>query len=464
MRRYQIKRGRDGIYAGSGSQFKRPFSSSRGDSYGQTQVPRGGGGRGSVGGGETTSLKLTTNDALSYLKEGIDMFQEKREKYDMFLEVMKDFKAQRTNTAGVIAWVKELFKRHNNFIFGFNTFLPKGYEINLVEDEAPPKKTVEFEEAISFVNKIKKRFQSDEHVYKSFLDILNMYNKEHKDIGEVYSEVATLFKDHRDLLEEFTIFLPDTSHDRERDLSVEHPEMDGDKTMMNMHKEQRKRESKYRRIRDQDDREPDLANSRDLNLQHFPEKKKSVKKNEGFGLASDFSSNEDKDTLKNMYSQAFSFCEKVKEKLNSADDYQAFLKCLHIFSSGIIKRNDLQNFVTDLLGKHPDLMEEFNDFLERCENIDGFFAGVMSKKSLSSDGHSSRSSKLEDKDKEMKREMDGDKEKERYKEKYMGESIQELDLSDCKSCTPSYRCWLVAFFSECFNFDNLCLEFSWLLS
>lgn len=61
----------------------------------------------------------------------------------------------RTDTAGVIARVKELFKGHNNLIFGFNTFLPKGYEITLDEDEAPPKKTVEFEEAISFVNKIK---------------------------------------------------------------------------------------------------------------------------------------------------------------------------------------------------------------------------------------------------------------------------------------------------------------------
>lgn len=25
--------------------------------------------------------------------------------------------------------------------------------------------------------------------------------------------------------------------------------------------------------------------------------------------------------------------------------------------------------MTDLLGRFPDLMEEFNDFLERCENI-----------------------------------------------------------------------------------------------
>lgn len=66
----------------------------------------------------------------------------------------------RTDTAGVIARVKDLFKGHNNLIFGFNTFLPKGYEITLDEDEAPPKKTVEFEEAITFVNKIKVKASS----------------------------------------------------------------------------------------------------------------------------------------------------------------------------------------------------------------------------------------------------------------------------------------------------------------
>lgn len=71
--------------------------------YGQPQVPGGGGGGGGVviggggggGGGETPSQKLTTNDALSYLKEVKDMFQDQKEKYDSFLEVMKDFKAQR---------------------------------------------------------------------------------------------------------------------------------------------------------------------------------------------------------------------------------------------------------------------------------------------------------------------------------------------------------------------------------
>lgn len=46
-----------------------------------------------VGGG--SAQKLTTNDALAYLKAVKDIFEDKREKYSDFLEVMKDFKAQR---------------------------------------------------------------------------------------------------------------------------------------------------------------------------------------------------------------------------------------------------------------------------------------------------------------------------------------------------------------------------------
>eukprot|EP00245_Coleochaete_scutata_P002928 TRINITY_DN14179_c0_g1_i2.p1 TRINITY_DN14179_c0_g1~~TRINITY_DN14179_c0_g1_i2.p1 ORF type:complete len:1452 (-),score=385.29 TRINITY_DN14179_c0_g1_i2:688-5043(-) len=162
---------------------------------------------------ESAGQRLTTDDALAYLKAVKEKFKDDKEKYDEFLEVMKDFKAQRIDTAGVIGRVKDLFKGHRALILGFNTFLPKGYEISMpVEEEAPPKKQpVEFDQAINYVNKIKTRFQADEHVYKAFLEILNMYRKGNKTIIEVYHEVATLFKDHSDLLEEFTYFLPDTS-------------------------------------------------------------------------------------------------------------------------------------------------------------------------------------------------------------------------------------------------------------
>ncbi|CAH9088055.1 unnamed protein product [Cuscuta epithymum] len=488
-----MKRLRDDGY--SSPQFKRPFGSSRGESCGQSQAPLTGGGSGGPGGssgggigGSGSIQKLTTNDALTYLKEVKDMFQDQREKYDMFLDVMKDFKAQRIDTAGVIARVKDLFKGHPNLILGFNTFLPKGYEITLKdEEEVPQKRTVEFEEAISFVNKIKKRFQNDDHVYKSFLDVLNMYRKDNKSIAEVYKEVADLFHQHPDLLDEFIKFLPDNSatvsatnpslgrqslhrfderssampihrpshvdkqrhrRDRiigpygERDLSVEKPDVDDDKATMKLHKEQKRREEKENgdwRDYDHDYREHRSDNNGDISVHNHNEKKKSARKVGEFGASSTLASHDDQDALRNMYSQEFTFCEKVKERLHSSASYQEFLKCLHLYSTEIITRADLHRLINDILGSYPDLMEGFNGFLERCERVDGYLAGFVSKKPIWTEGHTSKSVKVEEKGKAPKRETDGGKEKDRIKEKYWGKSIQELDLSNCQRCTPSYR-------------------------
>ncbi|GMH01644.1 hypothetical protein Nepgr_003483 [Nepenthes gracilis] len=162
-----MKRLREDVYMGS--QTKRPQSvaSYHGDAPGQPKLMVGS----SIGG--SSMQRLTTSDALIYLKNVKEKFCDDKEKYDEFLEVMKDFKAQRIDTTGVSARVKELFKGHRNLILGFNTFLPRGYEITLpLEDEQTPlKKPVEFDEAISFVNKIKARFQKTDHIFKSFLEI-----------------------------------------------------------------------------------------------------------------------------------------------------------------------------------------------------------------------------------------------------------------------------------------------------
>lgn len=98
-----------------------------------------------------------------------------------------------------------------------------------------------------------------------------------------------------------------------------------------------------------------------------------------------------------------------------------------------------------LLRNHSEIMLKYAEYFKWLFFfffiIDGQFdvAKMLISESLSTDAHLSRSSKLEEKDKEHKRDLDGAKEKERYREKYMGKSIQELDLSDCKRCTPSYR-------------------------
>lgn len=72
-------------------------------------------------------------------------------------------------------------------------------------------KPVEFDQAVTYVNKIKSRFSDNESMYKTFLGILQTYQKEQRSIKEVYGQVAILFREHDDLLNEFSHFLPETS-------------------------------------------------------------------------------------------------------------------------------------------------------------------------------------------------------------------------------------------------------------
>ncbi|CAI9095273.1 OLC1v1031174C1 [Oldenlandia corymbosa var. corymbosa] len=91
---------------------------------------------------------------------------------------------------GVIAGLKKLF----------------GYEITVDDEEEgnPNEKIRESELALGFVEKIKKRFESNNHVCNSFLHHLDAYKHGRMSFDEVYREVASLFKYHPDLLSEFT--------------------------------------------------------------------------------------------------------------------------------------------------------------------------------------------------------------------------------------------------------------------
>ena len=84
---------------------------------------------------------------------------------------------------------------------------------------------MEYDQAFNYVNKIRQRFRQDERVYNAFLEILNMYRKGQKYISTVYQEVASLFKDHSDLLEEFEYFLPDNTSPGGPGVTMQHAQM-----------------------------------------------------------------------------------------------------------------------------------------------------------------------------------------------------------------------------------------------
>ena len=180
--------------------------------------------------------------------------------------------------------------------------------------------------AISYVNKIKTRFSNDESVYKAFLEILNMYRKNLKSISQVYEEVATLFKSHNDLLEEFTYFLPDFSTPAAGKKGARMPGRG--KGGMGANKRKGKGEA--------------------FAPPPEPEEKKTAA----------------------SLAKELAFFEKVKARLKDRNAYNELVKCLNIFNSEVISKMELQALVYEILGKHPDLHAGFSDFLGRCEHMD----------------------------------------------------------------------------------------------
>lgn len=224
------------------------------------------------------SLKFRTAPALSssVLDQVKIRFGSDPATYNGFLEIMKEFKSQSIDTPGVIRRVSQLFHEHPDLIVGFNAFLPLGYRIEIpkngklsiqspLNSQAPAEPpgavpggglvlhcsqenshshgagaeelrqqlpckddksqiplesdSVEFNNAISYVNKIKTRFLDHPEIYRSFLEILHTYQKEQLNTKgrpfrgmseeEVFTEVANLFRGQEDLLSEFGQFLPE---------------------------------------------------------------------------------------------------------------------------------------------------------------------------------------------------------------------------------------------------------------
>jgi histone deacetylase complex regulatory component SIN3 len=85
--------------------------------------------------------------------------------------------------------------------------LPKhnGDEISGTKD------LVDFNSALSYVNKVKHRFCHQPDTYKQFLETLQVYQDKSTPIRDVHAQLAILFSSAPDILEDFRQFLPYTA-------------------------------------------------------------------------------------------------------------------------------------------------------------------------------------------------------------------------------------------------------------
>ncbi|GFR40981.1 hypothetical protein Agub_g1646 [Astrephomene gubernaculifera] len=360
--------------------------------------------------------KLTTNDALSYLREVKNRFADQKDVYDTFLEIMKEFKAARIDTTGVIHKVKQLFKGHRELILGFNTFLPRGYEIELQrisddeeEEDQGNKQPVEFDQAINYVNKIKTRFANDERVYKAFLEILNMYRKGQKTINQVYDEVAVLFRSHQDLLEEFTYFLPDGTQSgaaaRQR-AGFPPPRRPGQGPMQPVPGRVRVPPQPY----------PGGAVSPDMRTMHG---RRKMKVEGGFRRDGDDDEDMGRGSGRPQLAKELAYFERAKSRLRNKDAYNDFLKCLSMYTQEIISRQELMQLLNDIIGRFPDLMSGFHEFIAKCDlmEIDENKVRGLAAQNLA---------------------RQRQREEELQRQKYLTKPLSEIVSGDTERVTPSY--------------------------
>ncbi|CAI5709593.1 unnamed protein product [Hyaloperonospora brassicae] len=267
---------------------------------------------------------------------------------------------------------------------------------------------VEFDHAIHYVTTIKQRFADEPETYKEFLAILHTYQKEQRSIRQVLDQVSHLFRDHPDLLREFTFFLPDAVQeqakerlnraaekaqqrkdqmalkarkyglasqsyqpsDRRSDRGPESPSSaamkggrmmgDGDDAHMKYGKK-----GSSRAYKDDDHRLSGKAlerrekeRERERNRAQFNHKRAKRRPYDGKERRTYLAIS---DVL--LDKEEWTIFEKIKKILPSRDNWREFLKCLELYSQEVLDRNEMLSLIRNLFGRHTDLVEEFDRLL-----------------------------------------------------------------------------------------------------
>jgi len=235
----------------------------------------------------------------------------------------------------------------------------------------PVNQPVEFNHAINYVNKIKNRFAGQPDVYKQFLEILHTYQKDQRAIkegqqptgrflteGEVFAQVAKLFQNQEDLLNEFSQFLPEATNDslmpkvtlnNDHPTTVKRPGLGPNLSNFPRHPSGPSGPpgGRYQPVLPGNKRPPS-----GLSL--------PVAKKIKIGVLRDVTLSE---AGKYGTLNEYAFFDKVRKALKNKDAYEDFLRCLVLFNQEVISRTELVQLTAPFLNRYPELFKWFKDFV-----------------------------------------------------------------------------------------------------
>ncbi|CAJ1939996.1 unnamed protein product [Sphenostylis stenocarpa] len=399
--------------------------------------------------------RLIRNEALAYCSALRYVFRDKTEKYEAFLEITKGFKARRVDVEGVIARMKELLKGHNDLLLRFNTFLPSEYQITLsLDDDLPPRKRgrtmhIKSEEEEELDRSLTETDRNQRHGAKEKNH--GDYDRDSTNEEHLSKKRKSPWRDEESDDDSDTTFgmHPDSSSLKKMKrswevgstssqlkkplVSVSSREFTGRPQMRSGRGQKitmsdamsylkavkvalRDKKEKYIEfmevMKDVKDERIDITcliaklkelfkGNKDLILRFnkFLSKEYKITLSwEDEQLSQHTYSNssasvfEDPSSLKGIYNRLLDYLKEVNKKLQNPEDFQKFLKYLHIYSMEIINRQELQLLVSNLLEKYADLIEGFAEFLAQHEKSEGLLAVVLNER------HEPESLKVEDRD------------------------------------------------------------------
>ena len=247
---------------------------------------------------------------------------------------------------------------------------------------------VEFNHAINYVNKIKNRFADQPDVYKQFLEILHTYQKDQRAIkeghqptgrylteAEVFSQVAKLFQNQEDLLNEFSQFLPEATNDslmpstiktNDHTSAAKRPTLSGSGSSGLGGRGGSVDYSKFHPVAGPGGRGgafqgmlPGNKRTQGSGLSQPPPKKPK------FGVLRDVTLAE---AGKYGTLNEYAFFDKVRKALKSKETYEDFLRCLVLFNQEVISRTELVQLTAPFLNRYPELFKWFKEFVGYKEN------------------------------------------------------------------------------------------------
>eukprot|EP01137_Pigoraptor_chileana_P015243 Opistho-2@70936 len=268
----------------------------------------------------------------------------------------------------------------------------------------PPssRRPVEFHHAINYVNKIKTRFANQPEIYKQFLEILHTYQKEQRTakevhaIKEVYGQVASLFRTHPDLLDEFSQFLPDAVPQGVGAPGAGGKSQPGFVSQGGLFGPSALDLGEYRKGHGA----PSVPPSQPIGAAPLapgagqqkgsrgykrnalaaglpavagapaaaggaaaPPAKKAKRAAEGGAGSAVTMVNTAAAQRSLAHAEEYAFFDKVKKAINNRQVYDNFLRCLNLYSQEVINKQDLVHLVQGFLGKHADLYDRFKNFV-----------------------------------------------------------------------------------------------------